>query len=254
MRLRYLALAAAAMFGASVSAAQSAGADVAKGDSAHQRMRPAEALRLYEAAVAADSSSYEALWKASRDAIDLAEFEKDKRKRIELFRTGERLARRAVAVNPNDAEGHFALARALGRVALTVGKRARVRYATEVREHALEALKRNPEHPGALHVMGMWNAEVRRLSGITRFFARNFLGGKVFGAASWDKAVRYMEKAVEVDPGRLVHHLDLAGIYADIGNKAKAREQYQLVIDGTATDYNDRFYKPQARRRLAALE
>ena len=73
-----------------------------------------------------------------------------------------------------------------------------MKYAGDVRTHALEALKLNPKHPGALHVMGMWNYNVMSLSGMTRFMAKTFLGGKVFDSANWDDAQRYMEESVAV--------------------------------------------------------
>ena len=94
-----------------------------------------------------------------------------------------------------------------------------MKYAGDVRAQALEALKLDPKHPGALHVMGMWNYNVMRLSGMTRFMAKNFLGGKVFDSANWDDAQRYMEESVADDPNRLVHHLDLARVYAARGDK-----------------------------------
>lgn len=103
-------------------------------------------------------------------------------------------------------------------------------------------------------MMGMWNAEIMRLNGVERFFARNFLGGRVFGQASWKDAVSYMERAVEVDPERLTHRLDLAQIYVSIGEKAKAREQFQRVIDGPRTDVNDPAYKRQAEEALRRLK
>ena len=40
-----------------------------------------------------------------------------------------------------------------------------MRYACDVRAQALEALKLDPKHPGALHVMVMWNYTVMSLSG-----------------------------------------------------------------------------------------
>jgi tetratricopeptide (TPR) repeat protein len=166
----------------------------------------------------------------------------------------EQYARRAVEANPNDAEGHFHLARALGRKALSLGKKDRVRYAGDVRTQALDALKLDPKHPGALHVMGMWNYNVMSLSGMTRFMAKNFLGGKVFDSANWDDAQRYMEQSVAVDPGRLVHHLDLARVYSARGNQAKAREQYELAISGTRTEYNDRHYQEAAAEELKSLK
>jgi hypothetical protein len=68
-----------------------------------------------------------------------------------------------------------------------MSSRDRVRFAGDVRTHAMEALKYNPRHAGAMHVMGMWNAEVMRLNGVSRFMAKNFLGGRVFESASWTR-------------------------------------------------------------------
>src|SRR5687768_11888741 len=225
-----------------------------RGDEAYGALRPVEALAYYEAAVAQDSTEYDALWKASRSLADLAEYEADKAKRADMYRRPERFARLAVAVRPDDAEAHFHLARALGRVALSHGPKDRVKYGKAVREEALEALRLDPDHPGALHVMGMWHAEVRRLPGIARFFAKSFLGGQILGSAKWDEAVRLLSRAVEVDPQRLAHHLDLARIYRDIDKPDQTRVHYQHVIDGSPTDFNDEHYKVEARQELARLD
>jgi tetratricopeptide (TPR) repeat protein len=257
MIARYLIAGAALVFGARVTLAQSPTDHVAAGDQAHLRMQPSQALVHYQEALAADSNDYQALWRASREAVDLGEFEPDEAKRKEYYTEGERFARRAVAVNSDDAEGHFTLARALGRVALSLGKKERVRYAKQVRAEALTALQHDSLHAGALHVMGRWNAEIMRLSGFSRFMAKNFLGGDVFGEASWNKAVTFMERSVAQDPGRLVHHLDLAEIYRDRdedGDREKARAEFETVINGRATEYNDRFYKQEAERELAELK
>ena len=233
--------------------AQGVAEHLSAGDRAHVALDAPAALEHYERAIALDPRSYEALWKAARDAVDYGETMTDPGRRQEYYRRGERHARRAIAVRPDDAEGHFHLARAIGLAALPLGVRDRVKYANEVRAEALRALELDPKHPGALHVLGMWNAEVMRLSGFERSFARTFLGGKVFGAASWANAIRYMEEAVAVDPERLTHHLDLARIYRDLGEKAKAREHYEAVLRGRATELSDPMYRAAAERELAAL-
>jgi tetratricopeptide (TPR) repeat protein len=246
-------IAALGLMMAAPAGAQTAAEHIQAGDRAHTMLDAAAALEHYERALSLEPDNYEALWKASRDAVDLGEFIADKKRRTEYYRRAEGYARRAVAANPADAEAHFHLARAVGVAALSLGVRDRVKYANEVRAEALRALERDPKHPGALHVMGVWNAEVMRLSGFERSFARTFLGGKVFGSASWADAVRYMEEAVAVDPQRLTHHLDLARIYRDRGEKAKAREHYEAVLRGTPTEFNDAQYKLAAERELAAL-
>jgi tetratricopeptide (TPR) repeat protein len=206
-----------------------------------------------QAPTAADTTSYAGLVKTAHDLVDRGEFDPSKDEREALYKRAEDYARRAVAANPNDAEGHFELARAIGRRALTMGARDRVKFAGVVHDEAMAALKANPRHAGALHVMGVWNAEVMRLNGFTRMIAKNILGGKTFGEASWDNAQKYLEQAVAIEPNRITHHLDLGAVYADRDDKAKAIEQYETVARLPATDPNDAHYKDEASSRLREL-
>jgi tetratricopeptide (TPR) repeat protein len=249
--IRLAAFAIAAL--PALAAAQSAADHIAMGDRDHTAMNAPGALHHYQEAMKLEPRSYEALWKATREAVDVGEYAAAAQ-RDSLYTVAEQYARRAVAANPNDAEGHFHLARALGRKALSLGKKDRVRYAGDVRAQALESLKRDPKHPGALHVMGMWNYNVMSLSGMTRFMAKNFLGGKVFDSANWNDAQRYMEESVAADPDRLVHRLDLARVYSARGNPAKAREQYEFAIRAPRTEYNDRHYQAAAAEELKSLK
>lgn len=254
--IRRLLLVAALLVGPTVpgiAAAQTVAEQLAAGDRDFAALRSVDALAHYEAALKLDSTNAEAAWKASRSAVDLGEAERNDDRKATYFGSAVVLARRAVALAPNDPEPHFSLARALGRKALSVGVRERVRYAVEVRDEALKALALDPNHPGALHVMGAWNAEVMRLNGVSRFLAKNVLGGKVFGEANWANARSYLERAVAVDPDRLTHHLDLGKIYLDTGDKAKAREQLQLVVSGAAREVNDAQYKREAEAILKDL-
>ena len=235
-----------------LAAAQSAADHIAMGDRDHTAMNAPSALHHYQEAMKIEPKSYEALWKAAREAVDVGEYSAQAT-RDSVYPLAEQYARRAVEANPNDAEGHFHFARALGRKALSLGKRDRVKFAGEIRSHALESLKHDPKQPGALHVMGMWNYNVMQLSGMARFMAKNFLGGKVFESASWDEAQRYMEQSVAADPGRVVHHLDLARVYAARKNPAKAREHYEHVVRGTRTEYNDAHYQQEAEAELKSL-
>ena len=236
--------------------AQTAAEAIALGDSATAALDAQGALAHYEAAIKLDSVNAEALWKAAREAVDLGEaagFDHQNSARDSLYKLGEQYANRAVQANPDLAVTHFTLAKALGRAALTLGSRDRVKYAKRVRQQALEALKLDSLDDGAWHVMGVWNAEIMRLNAFTRFFAKTLLGGAVFGEASWDNAKRDLEHAVELQPTRIVHHLDLAQVYADVGDKTKARAQYELVLSLPATEYNDPHYKHEAEQALAKL-
>jgi len=236
----------------STAQAQTASDHIALGDRAYTAMDAPAALDHYEQAVTADPQRYDALWKASRSAVDAGSYGTDATRRNALFARAEQYARRAIALNSTHAEGHFSLARALGKTALTQSPRGRVKYATEIRRHALGCLGLMPAHAGCLHVMGMWNAEVMRLNSLTRMVAKNILGGRVFSTTKWKEAVRYMEAAVASEPERIVHRLDLAEVYDDVGEKAKARAEFETVLRLPATDANDSVYKDQARAALRA--
>lgn len=223
------------------------------GDRDSAARRNSAALGSYERAVKAEPTSYAALWKAAREAVDLGEFEKIPETRASLYRRATDYARRAVAANPGDAEGHFQLSRAVGRTALAANPRDRVKYAVEVRDEALKALQLRPKHPGALHVLGVWNAEVMRLNGFSRAVAKAFLGGQVLSSASWPEAIRYLEQSVAAEPDRLVHHLDLARVYRDAGRRNEARTAYQAALRAPLQDANDDRYRKSADEELARL-
>jgi tetratricopeptide (TPR) repeat protein len=251
MNLRLVVVAATA-FSSSPLLAQTAAEHIARGDRDRAAMNAAGALRHYQAAIQTDASNVVALWRASREAIDLGEF--DDAKRDSLYSLGELYARRAVQSDAKSSMAHFALAKAIGRVALALGKKERVKFAGDVHREANESLRLDSANAGALHVLGRWHAEVMRLSGFSRFMAKNVLGGKTFGEANWKDAARLLEKAVALEPDRIVHRLALAAIYADTGDKARAREQYQATAQLKPMDYNDKHYQEQAQRELAALK
>ena len=245
------ALFAAMVFASTPLTAQTAAEHIVLGDRDHAAMNASGALRHYQEAIRVDPNNAEALWRASREAIDLGEF--DAPARDSLYQLGEQFARRAVQADPRSSMAHFALSKALGRRALSLGARDRVKFAGEVRKEAMEALSLDSLNAGALAVMGLWHANVMRLSGISRFLAKNLLGGKVFDEANWNDATSFLERAVALDPERVVLRVNLAGVYADRGDKVKAREQYTTALRLAQSEFNDRHYQAEADAALKAL-
>lgn len=256
MRIAGLVVALSVIAGAPLGA-QTVAEHVSAGVAAREARDPAGALRHFQAALTQDSMNYQANWEATLALIDLGKATPDEVKsasRDSLYALAEVYARRAVAANPNDAEGHFVLANAVGRASLTKSKKERINRAAEIRNEALRAIQLNPRHDGAYHVLGRWNAEIMRLSGPTRFLAKNFLGADIFNQASWDGAVSNMEKAVELNPRRIYHRLDLAEVYVDRGRYSDARTQLQRVALLPVADALDPTYKQQAAELLKKIE
>ena len=235
------------------AAAQTVGDHVAMGVAAIEARDLRTGLAHFEAALALDSTDYAANWRAAFALLDEGELIPEDRSSAErdtLFMRAEVLARRAVAADSLEPEGHFATAASVGRAALSMGKKERIRRARIVRAEALRTLALDPTHDGAYHVLGRWNAEIMRLSGLSRFFAKRFLGAGIFSQASWEEAIANLQKAVELDPQRIYHRLELARVYAD-------RKRYQEALDqlGGISALPDReLLDPLYRERAVALQ
>jgi tetratricopeptide (TPR) repeat protein len=243
-------------FGPLPLAAQQVADHIALGVAADEAHDLRTALQHFQAALAQDSTSYEANWRGAITRLTLGELIPEQKKspeRDSLYAEAERYARRAVAANPAGADGHFALAASVGRTSLTMGQKARIRRASEIRSEALRAIALNPRHDGAYHIMGRWNAEIMGISGLSRFFAKSFLGAGIFNQASWAKAIFNMEKAVELDPGRIYHHLELAQIYAERKRVADAKAQLGLVESLPDREVMDSVYKRDGAALLRRL-
>jgi tetratricopeptide (TPR) repeat protein len=255
MRLPALLVALAVAAGPSPLAAQTAAGHVALGDSAQPLLHPDVALRHYQAALALDSLSYEANWKAARAIADVAkQLEGDadslKRRRDSLYTVGRGYAERAVRADSMGADGHYAVAMTLGRLSRTKGSKERVRFAKLIFDEATRAVALDPSHDGAHHVLGAWHAEVKRLSAIQRFFAKALFGGGFMSVANWDDAVRHLQRAVALNPQHIYHRLELAEVYEDLGQYSKAREQLTVIPTLPIADVMDAQYKREAAEFL----
>lgn len=259
-------LVAIVMLSATAAAQRSAADQLALGDSARAALQSAQALRHYQAAIvaseraagvrSADPRHYEALWKAAREVSDVAKQllgDSLTHRRDSLYSLGRAWAEGAIRADSTDANGHFALALVLGRLSRGRGGNERVRFARIIYDEAHRAVQLDPRHDGAYHIIGIWNAEVKRLSGLTRFFAKRLFGAGFMDRASWDSAVVNMERAVGLNPQQVYHRLELAGVYLDLAQPSKAIDQLQAIDALPIGDPLDPYYKRLAAAALADL-
>ena len=238
-------------------AAQSAAEHIARGDSANPLMHPDVALRHYQAALALDSLNFEANWKAAKALSDVAKQllgDSTKDQRDSLYSIGRGFAERALRVDSTHAEGHYAVALVLGRLSRTRGGKERVRFARIIFDEATRAVAIDSTLDAAYHILGAWHAEVKRLSGFTRFFAKTLYGAGFMNRANWPDAVKNLERAVALNPRNIYHRLELAEVYTDLGRYSKAREQLQVIATLPVADVMDPQYKKDAADLLADIK
>src|SRR6184192_1944318 len=228
---------------------------IALGDSAYAALAPQQALGHYRAALALDSLNYQALWKAGRELVDIAnqitgKDDSSKHLRDSLYTQARAFGESAVRVNPTGADGHFTIGQALGRLSRTKGGKERVRFAKIIYDEGMKAIELDSTHDGAYHLVGAWHAEVKRLSGFQKFFAKALFGGGFLDKGNWADAQKYLEKAVALKPQNIFHRLDLAEVYVDVGKYSKAREQLTTIATLPIADVLDSDYQKEAAQLL----
>jgi len=223
-----------------------------KGDSAYIHFNNEAALENYQKAFELSPQNYNAAWKISRAYVDIGETQDNKEDRRFLFKKGLEFANKAVEINPEQSKGYLWQSIALGRVALDAGKKEQVRLSKEVKASVEKALELNPNDDFAWHVLGRWHRKMATLGWIQRQFANVFLGG-VPKDASVEESANCFKKAIELNPGHINHHLELAFTYEELNEKELAKQEYQKVLDLPEKDSDDKEHKSEAEKKLKKL-
>ena len=153
-----------------------------------------------------------------------------------LFQRGIELAEEAVRLNAANPEAHIQLAHTRGRYGQAIGFLQAVAggYATRVRDSVEEALRLDPDMPGAHLSMATWHAEIVNAAG--------GMAGFLYGATA-EKARGHYDRTIELMPDAKVACVEYAfGLLLMDGerNREEARRLLQLAIGKSANDAVDR--------------
>src|SRR5574341_928767 len=218
------------------------------GDIAFKKFDNRTALENYFHAVEIDSSNCEALWKLARAYVDVG-MSLPKKEQPPYYALGEKTARRCATLHADSSNGHFFLAVALGRVALYEGGKRKIQLANEVKAEAERALQCDPQHDGAMHLLGRWNYELADLNFIERAVAKVVFGG-LPTSANYEQAAKYFEQALYHRPDMPVHHFELGRTLLKLGRPAEARQHLEQCLALPDVFWDDGRHKQEARRLL----
>jgi len=161
------------------------------------------------------------------------------------YRLGEQAAENALALEENSADGHYYFAANHGHVMddLPFWKVSPATPAN-LERHLRRALELQPDHPRALHMMGMvlWKVPAP---------LRLWMTGKK------SDVVQYLTRAVAVDSNYAVLRWDLAKYYRSTHQPSKAAEQAQAIV--SLNEPTDAWawrqkYRPRAEALLEELD
>lgn len=245
LRLMLRLIIAGLMATASI-AAQTYDRSMASGDSLFDLHRYSESLASYREACNLDSASYEPFWKLGRSLNLLGETAAED-SQLAIFEAAREAEERAIDLRETEADPHFQLARALGKIALFKGIFKSASLAKRVRREAERALAIDSLHDGAWHILGRWHREVARKPKIIRV-------PMGLGAANKEDAISFMRKAVQLNPEFVNHHLEMGITYLKYKDEEAARAEFERCLELPSKRPLDEKYKSHAKKFLAQLD
>lgn len=212
-----------------------------------------EALKQVIACLNADPTDYKSVCKASFLYSTCGNRLNDVEQKRNYFGLAKRYAAVAIKRQPNDAEGHYLMAIAMGRLALISGPKDKVGASREIKQHVDEALKLNPNHAGAWFLLGKWNYEVSNLN-FAEVAAAKYLFGGLPDGASVDNAISAYKKAIELNPNKLLYRSDLAIAYIDQNKFDAAKQELKTLLMMKQIEQDDPKIVAKAKQLLNDIE
>lgn len=168
-----------------------------------------------------------------------------------LLEEATALARKAIRVDPSNADAYLRLVQAMGRHAQAIGSFEAINrgYAGKIREAAEKALELDPESAGAHAALGTWHAEVVAAAG--SFIAR------ITHGARESHAIAHFESALKHAPDEKLVNLEYAFgllLLDEDEYRDKARKLLVRAVGLPAKDAYDRLLHKRAVERLKALD
>jgi tetratricopeptide (TPR) repeat protein len=109
----------------------------------------------------------------------------------------------------------------------------------------------DPNNDLAWHVLGRWYLGLADVGALKRAWVRVAYGK--LPAAKYEDAVQYFEKAIALNPNRLMHYIELGHAYAQMGRDADARKFITQGLAMAETEKDDPETKNLARQVLKKL-
>lgn len=206
------------------------------------------------ARIAAEPARVELRLAAARELTAMGVIDSTHALRLAWLEQAEAEARAAVALDSTDADAHYWLAASLGLQADEQGGLAKISAARGAYAETLAALRLDPAHPGARHILGRLHAGALRLSRVNRLIARGLGLGPILSSASWESAEQNLRAAATGDPDRWVHELELAKLLVRRGRREEGAALLEDLARRSPRGPLDRHYQVEAIALLRAAD
>jgi tetratricopeptide (TPR) repeat protein len=174
-----------------------------------------EAVRLLASARDIDHRNYEIEWQYARLNYFLGKQTTDEKESEKAFEDGQQAGKIAARLEPDRPEGHFWYGANLGEQArrspVTVG----LRSMDEIRTEMNKVIEIQPDYQSASAYDALAQIELK---------------AGVLGGGKPEKAVEYLEKALQISKENTYIYLHLAEAYLAVNRNADAKKQLEYIL------------------------
>jgi tetratricopeptide (TPR) repeat protein len=228
--------------------AQSADTLIAEGDLFYAKLQASEALKYYLPAEKLDPKNVRLLVHISREYRHLMSDESDRTGKVKLGTMAVEYATRAAAIDPKDPDAQLAVAISYGKVQPYEGYRLRFDAVHVIKNAADKTLELDPHNDLGWHVLGRWYQGLAEVDPLHRALAQA-LGG--LPPATFQDAATCFEKAIQLNPNRLMHYIALGKVYVEMGKKDEGCRLIQKGLAMQCTEKDDPETKQEGEQILA---
>lgn len=225
---------------------------IRKGDIYYDRLQASEALKYYLPAEELQPRNCVLLTRIAREYRHLMSDASKDEERRRLGGIAVDYSRRAVAIDPNDPDTQLALAISLGKVLPLLGNKQRVEASQQIKSAVDRTLRLDPQSDLGWHILGRWNLNLAEVNSVSRAVAQMLYGNLPKG--SYDQAATCFQKAIELNPRRLMHYIELGRTYSELGRKEEAKKMIRHGLALPNTEKDDPETKEKGRAILEKLE
>ncbi len=193
---------------------------MAKGDQFDQQLKAKEALECYLPANKIEPDNVGLLIRIARQYRHLMSDASAKSEKLRLGNVSLEYAQRAAKLAPKNAEAQLSPAISYGKMLPYMSSKDQVTTSPLIKAAVDRTLALDPHNDTAWHILGRWNRVLADVSLIKRLLAQALYGD--LPHTTDEEAEKCLRKAIEINPNRLIHYIELGRIYAQMGKNEEA--------------------------------
>jgi tetratricopeptide (TPR) repeat protein len=226
--------------------AESADALITEGDYYYAKLQANESLRYYLPAEKLEPNNVRLLVHISREYRHLMSDATSPVEKVRLGGLAIEYAKRATSISPRDPDAQLAVAISCGKLEPFQGYHQKFDAVHLIKSSVDKVIDLDPRNDLGWHVLGRWYQGLAEVDPVRRMMAQ-VLGG--LPPATFEEAATCFEKAIQLNPNRLMHYIALGTVDVEMGKKEEGRRLIEKGLAMENTEKDD----PQTKREGEAV-